>query len=114
MLPSLAKYANMVQEAEASEPDQLTLRLHRIRIEGKHMSKNNAKYGASATLTKAPFLPRPLNKHNFLYAGFKVYSSPTEVGPLRPFNCIIGPNGIGKSVLVSNCLFLHISIIFKL
>ena len=36
-----------------------------------------------------------------IFSGFKVYASKAVVGPLDRLNCVIGPNGIGKSVLVS-------------
>lgn len=33
--------------------------------------------------------------------GFKSYHGKTEIGPLGSFCCVIGPNGCGKSVVVS-------------
>lgn len=34
--------------------------------------------------------------------GFKVFTQRTVVGPLDGFTCVMGANGSGKSVLVSN------------
>lgn len=120
MLASLAK-----REAAQDEARRFAIRLTRIRIEGDDLVlirlASVPKSCASCTLSKAPFASahnsRSEADHVFLISfsarvGFKVYSSPTEVGPLHPFTCIIGPNGIGKSVLVNKALSLHFAIFF--
>ena len=43
----------------------------------------------------------PILSKSHALAGFKSYLERTILGPFAPFSCVIGPNGCGKSVLVS-------------
>jgi chromosome segregation ATPase len=35
--------------------------------------------------------------------GFKSFRDRAVIGPLDYFTCVVGPNGCGKSVVVSGC-----------
>lgn len=61
--------------------------LHKIELEGADKVSFVFSYGSAIG---SPAL-----------AGFKSYLGRTTLGPFAPFSCVIGPNGCGKSVVVS-------------
>ena len=92
------------------EPRRLILRLDRIKIEGDYpvlfTPASAPKPWVFYAVCEVPFASAKERAFHLLFAliltfaGFKVYTLATNIGPLQPFSCVIGPNGIGKSVLV--------------
>lgn len=101
---------SLATEALPDEPRRLVLRLDRIKIEGDYpvlfTPASAPKPCVFYALCEVPFASakertfHPLVALILTFAGFKVYTLATNIGPLHPFSCVIGPNGIGKSVLV--------------
>jgi structural maintenance of chromosome 1 len=48
----------------------------------------------------------PLRMEKLKIQNFKSFTNETLIGPFGDFACIVGPNGCGKSNIVSSLLFL--------
>lgn len=67
------------------------------RLEDMHTACKTSQIGAAlaATLSSVPTV------NSLPTVGFKSFRDRAMLGPLDDFTCVVGPNGCGKSVVVS-------------